>query len=269
MPRANVNGMRLNYKLSGPEDAPVLMFSNSLGTSFGMWDPQVSAFSANWRILQYDTRGHGASEVTEAPYTVDLLASDAVALLDHLEIARVHFCGLSLGGLTGQALALQWPERLVSLTLTNTAAHIPPVSLWNERIAAVRARGLEPIVDGVLARWFTAGFAKRAPDAWSRMRTMFCANDPRGYVACCMAVRDSDFRQDLARVRVPTLVIFGEDDQATPPAFAEFLAGAIPGARLIGIEKAAHISNVEQPEIFNGHLRRFLTDVAALAETRR
>ncbi len=263
MPQAQLGGVRLKYSLRGPKHAPVLMFSNSLGTNLDMWQPQVAAFTTDWRVLTYDTRGHGASEVTPAPYTLNLLARDAIGLLDHLNIETVHFCGLSLGGLTGQALALAWPQRLASLTLANTAAHIPPAELWNQRINTVRQLGLEAIVDNVLARWFTDGFAASAPDIWSQMRTMFCGLDPQGYMACCMAVRDADFRNDIECIHIPTLVICGQDDLATPPALSEFLANTIPEAHLAPIKHAAHISSLEQADIFNHHLRTFLNRTIA------
>ena len=275
MPRRELDNVSLHYDLRGPADAPVLMFSNSLGTDFAMWAPQVEALSAHWRILRYDTRGHGGSSIGRgqaggdtswvAYCSIERLAQDVVELLDALHIERVHFCGLSLGGLTGQCLALTHPQRLRSLTLANTASHFAPARLWDERIAAVRERGLSSIAENIVARWLCHrsinrpgnGDVNRYPD----MLSMLCATDERGYVAACAAIRDADYRADLGRIRLPTLVIGGGNDRATPMALSEQMAAAIPGARLVEIADAAHLSNLDQPAAFNAQLREFLHQV--------
>ncbi len=255
MTTLDLDGRSLNYRLGGAEGAPVLLFSNSLGTTLEMWDPQAEAFAASYRILRYDTRGHGGSSLSEQ-VSIEDLASDVVALLDALEIERVHFCGLSLGGLTGQALALLQPERLLSMTLANTSAYIPTAEMWNSRIAAVREGGVVGISEAVLDRWLTA----EAPaELRQRLKVMLSGIDPAGYIAAAEAVRESDFRDRLGTISLPTLVIAAEQDKATPPAMGEALAAGIPNARLHLIQQAGHISNLEQDEIFTGALREHLT----------
>ncbi|MEQ8442751.1 MAG: 3-oxoadipate enol-lactonase [Alphaproteobacteria bacterium] len=258
MPVADVNGVSINYVLDGPEDAPVLMFSNSLGTDHMMWDAEAAHFAGDFRVLRYDTRGHGSSSVTEPPYTVEMLAGDALGLLDELGIGKVHFCGLSLGGLTGQAIALARPSVLSSLTLANTAANIGPLSVWDARLKALDDGGIEGIADAVMDRWLTPDCRKNAPAVFDRLHAMMLRNDKTGYYGCCCAVRDADFRQRLSQIQAPTLVIGGTKDLATAPELSEELAAGIPGAELKLIDGAPHISNAEFGDIFRSYLGDFL-----------
>lgn len=254
---AEVNGARIHYRFDGAGDSPVLVLSNSLGTDHTMWDVQIPVFARRFRVLRYDTRGHGTSAVTQGPYTIEQLGRDVVGLLDELGIARAHFCGLSLGGMAGMWLGVNAPERLDKLVLCNTAARIAPPEMWNARIDTVRNRGMAEIVDAVLERWFTAAFRQAAPPALERVRQTFLTTPPNGYAACCAAVRDMDQRAAISRIGLPTLVIAGSQDMATPPADGRFLAENIPGARYAELE-AAHLSNVEVEERFTTAVTNFL-----------
>ena len=254
---ADIDGARIHHRFDGPAGAPVLMLSNSLGTDLSMWGPQVVALARSFRVLRYDTRGHGASSVTPGPYDVDRLGRDVVGLLDALAIDRVHFCGLSLGGVTGMWLGIHAPDRLRSLALCNTAAHIGSSDLWNARIERVREGGMAAIAQGVIERWFTPGFLTREPDTAAAMRRMLERASAEGYIAGCAAVRDMDQREAIAGIRVPALVIAGAHDTATPAADGRFLAAQIPAARYVEID-AAHLSNIEQVQPFTSALLSFL-----------
>jgi 3-oxoadipate enol-lactonase len=258
MPRIDLSGVSLHYQLSGRPGAPVLMLSNSLGTTLHMWAPQLQEFEARFQLLRYDVRGHGESLTTPGPYTIDLLGGDVLALLDALDIPRVHFCGLSVGGVLGQWLAIHARSRLDRLVLCNTAAKIGTPENWNARIAQVRQGGMEAIADAVIDRWFTAPFRAARPPIVAAMRRMLAAAGPAGYVATCEAIRDMDQREQAARIARPTLIVAGEFDQATTVADAQFLESAIPGA-VLTVLPAAHISNAELPAQFNAAVLSFLT----------
>jgi 3-oxoadipate enol-lactonase len=238
----------LHHRLDGPEDAPVLVLSNSLGTSLDMWWPQVDALKSRFRLLRYDTRGHGQSPVPSGPYAIADLGRDVVALLDELGIARAHFAGLSLGGMTGMWLGAHAADRVDRLALLCTSAHIPPVQQWHERAALVRERGTEALAETLEGRWFTNGFGARDPEALQRMVSGLIATPDEGYVGCVGALATMDLREDLPRVTAPTLVIAGEEDPATPPDHARAIAAGIPGARLEILPGAAHLANVEQAD---------------------
>lgn len=257
MPRAQVNGTTLHYTSDGHVSAPALVFANSLGADHTMWAPQVAALSQHYHVIRYDARGHGESGISPGPYTVELLGRDVIALLDHLRIGRAAFCGLSLGGATGQWLGLNASGRLDRLVLANTAAKIGSAEAWNQRIAAVSAGGLAAVADAVLARWFTPGFAQREPATLARMKAMMLRQPAAGYASQCAAVRDLDFRDALRTIATPTLVIAGTHDASTTAADGRFLAERIPGARYVELA-AAHISNVEQPAAFDAALLSFL-----------
>ncbi|MDX1654572.1 MAG: 3-oxoadipate enol-lactonase [Candidatus Competibacteraceae bacterium] len=254
---AQLEDIRLHYRFDGPEDAPPLVLCNSLGTDLGMWEPQIPAFARQFRVLRYDQRGHGASQVTSGPYRVEQLARDVLGLLDHLDIQRAQFCGLSLGGMVGQWLGIHAPQRIDRLVLANTAAHIGPAELWDKRIEAVRLGGMAAIADGVLERWFTKPFLEQPSEAIDRVRDTLLATPAQGYTACCAAVRDMDQRAVVSAIRLPTLVIAGSQDLATPPEDGRFLAGQIPGADYVELE-AAHLSNIEQAEAFTEAVLSFL-----------
>jgi 3-oxoadipate enol-lactonase len=257
MPFAQGQGARIHYEIEGPEDGPVLLLSNSLGTDLGMWSPQIPSLAARYRVLRYDSRGHGRSEAPEGPYTIDMLSQDAVAVLDAAGAERALFCGLSKGGMVGQWLGVNAPDRVGRLVLANTAAFIGAPEVWNQRIETVRAQGMAAIVPGVIDRWFTKPFQERAPDSVARIRDMLLATDPEGYAACCAAVRDMDQRQAIGAIRVPTLVIAGRHDLATSPEQGRLIADTIPGARFLELD-AAHLSNIEAEAAFTRALLEFL-----------
>lgn len=258
MPVIEANGVPLFYELSGPTDAPVVAFSNSIGTTLAMWDALVPALRGRYRILRYDTRGHGRSQLVDQPITIDDLADDLLGLLDALAIERVHLVGLSLGGMTAQALASRAPDRLASLTLIATAARAPNPGGFAERAALVRAKGMGPVVDTVRRLWFTPDFLASAPDKVAPVLEAFAGLDPAGYAACCDAISRMDLRPALGRVRAPTLIIAGRDDPATPVASAEKIATLIPQAELVVLPKAAHLLVIEQPDAAAAHLLAFL-----------
>ncbi len=252
-----IDGIALHYQLEGRPDAPYLVLSNSLGTDLGMWAPQMPALLEQHRVLRYDTRGHGQSGVTPGPYSVAQLGADVIALMDHLGIAKAHFCGLSMGGMTGLWLGANRPERFLSLSLCNTSARIGTPASWNGRIDKVRAEGMAPIVPAVLDRWFTPAWLERAPAELDSVRAMLLRADADGYIANCGAVRDMDQREQLTGITVPTLVIAGTHDLATPPEDGKALAQAMPNARYVELD-AAHLSNYEQADEFTAALTGFL-----------
>ncbi|WP_404994738.1 3-oxoadipate enol-lactonase [Cupriavidus pauculus] len=257
MPFAELSDVTLHYRLDGDENLPVLMLSNSLGTSFEMWQPQIAALTQHYRVLRYDTRGHGQSSVTEGPYSIAQLGGDVIALLDYLKLSRVHFCGLSMGGITGMWLGLHHADRLNKLILCNTAAYIGPPENWTNRAAAVQRDGVASIAAAVVDKWLTPDFAAQQPELVQHLRTMLGATDTRGYAANCLAVRDSDLREQIQRIVTPTLVIAGSGDIPTPPADGRYLADNIPGAQYVELY-AAHLSNLQQVDGFTQAVLKFL-----------
>lgn len=253
------DGVSLHYQLEGRIDAPCLVLSNSLGTDLGMWAPQMPALLEHFRVLRYDTRGHGQSAVTPGPYSIEQLGNDVVALMDHLGIATAHFCGLSMGGMTGMWLGANRPQRIERLALCNTAARIAPPELWNARIAKVDSEGMASIVSAVIDRWFTPGFQASDPQTMELVRAMLLSMPAAGYTASCAAVRDMDQRDGLSGILAPTLVIAGTQDLATPPADGKLVARSIAGARYVELD-AAHLSNFEQAAAFTEKLINFLTE---------
>jgi 3-oxoadipate enol-lactonase len=258
MPFYESNDLRLHYRIDGPADAPWLVLSNSLGTRLDMWSPQMPALQENFRVLRYDTRGHGQSTVTPGPYSIPQLGADVIALMDHLNIARADFCGLSMGGMTGMWLGAHQPERIGRLALCNTAARLGTPELWNARIDQVMNEGMAAVIPAVLDRWFTPGYQQRAPREVGVVRQMLLETAPAGYAANCAAIRDMDQRGELAGIKLPTLVIAGTHDKSTPPEDGRFAADQIAGAQYVELD-AAHLSNWEQSDIFTGHLAGFLT----------
>jgi 3-oxoadipate enol-lactonase len=230
----------------------VLLLSCSLATTLELWDDNVAALTSRYRILRYDHRGHGRSPVPDGPYTVEELAEDALELLDQLGLERVSFCGLSLGGAVGMALALRAPERLERLTLGCTSAHFAPPEKWVERAWIARADGLEPLVEATLERWFTPGFRAARPEVVARLRDLILATPSEGYAACCEALAAWDARGRLGSIAVETLVIAAADDPSTPPEQLAAIAEEIPGAELVLVPDAAHLVSVEQPGAFAG-----------------
>lgn len=253
-----LNGATIRYEVSGPRQAPALLLLNSLGTDCTMWTAQLHSFAEHFRVVRFDTRGQGASTVTPGPYSIAQLAEDVIGLLDALELEQVAVCGLSMGGLIAQHLAIFAPNRIGRVVLCCTAACIGTEESWNSRIAAVEAAGgLGPLVPAILERWYTDDFRARNCTKVERTAAMLRANDAHGYVANCVAIRDADYRSSLALIRSPTLVLCGSSDSVTPPRDAAFLAAEIPEAALETLD-AAHLANVEQPHAFSAAALDFL-----------
>jgi 3-oxoadipate enol-lactonase len=239
----------LNNRINGPEGAAPVVLSNSLGASMEMWAPQVPALSVRFRVLRYDQRGHGGSPSPPGPYDIPDLAQDVLDLLDQHGIERAHFCGLSLGGMTGMWLAAHAPERIGRLVLLCTSAYFGTPEAWVERAATVRAEGTGAVATAGVERWFTEGFREREPGTVERFRAMIAAQDDEGYAECCGALERLDLRENLSQIATPTLVIAGAQDPATPPdPHARLIADEIKGARLEVLDPSAHLANVERAE---------------------
>jgi 3-oxoadipate enol-lactonase len=260
--RIVANDIATCFELHGPANAPVVTMSHALAASLQMWEPQLPALVERYRVLRYDTRGHGGSEVPPGPYTLEMLADDVLGLLAALGIERTHFVGLSMGGMIGQAVALKRPEALLSLVLADTSSRMPPDSgpAWDERIATAQNRGMAALVDGTIDRWFTAPFIERSPQVVDRIRMLIRTTAPQGFVGCSEAIRRLNYAERLGEIRAPTLIIVGEQDMGTPVAASEFMHAAIAGSQLRVIPSAAHLSNTEQAERFNQVLARFLAE---------
>ncbi len=259
MPHVEANGVRQHYTIEGPPDASLVAFSNSLGTNTRMWDPQIPTLRTRYRVLRYDSRGHGDSSSPAGPYTIAQLAADFMALLDALGMSHCCFCGLSMGGMIGLWLAVNYPSRVKALVVANSAARIGTADTWNRRIAEVQEDGMHSVARNVIARWFTSGFRAQHPDTVASLQEMLETTDPRGYTACCGAIRDMDQRAAISTVAVPTLIISGASDPVTPPSEGEALAASIVGAKHVKLP-AAHLSNVECPKEFNSALLSFFKE---------
>ena len=251
------DGCRIAYRLDGPKDASVLMLSNSLGTNMEMWAPQLAPLSANHRVLRYDTRGHGASDAPAGSYSMDRLGRDVVELLDAVGVGQVAYCGLSLGGMTGQWMGIREPDRINRLILANTSSYMGPPSAWDDRIAMVRNGGMAPLAGASVSRWFTPEFQAAHGSAIASIEAGLLATQSSGYIGCCAAIRDMDMRRTVSLIEQPTLVIAGAQDPATPLEHSKALVAAIKGATIVELE-AAHLSNVEQPEAFTAAVLSFL-----------
>jgi 3-oxoadipate enol-lactonase len=258
MPDIKVDdGCIIHAELEGPERAPVLMLSNSLGTNLHMWDEQTGALTRHFRLVRYDRRGHGKSSAPKGPYTMERLGRDVLGVLDGLGIQKINWCGLSMGGMVGMWLGANAGNRIDKLILSNTSAHFPDPTVWDTRIKMVREVGLAGIVDANMERWFTKGFRERASQTIAKMREMFVATDIEGYIGCGEAIRDMDHRPLLPRITTPTLVIAGRHDPATTLEAGEYIKDHVPGARIAVLE-AAHISNLEQPQAYAETMLGFL-----------
>jgi 3-oxoadipate enol-lactonase len=258
MPFAQLTDVRLHYRIDGDAASPALLLSNSLGASLEMWEPQMQALAGRFRVVRYDSRGHGGSEVTPGPYTIAMLANDAVGLLDALALPSAHFCGLSMGGMVGMWLGVHAPQRIDRLVLANTGAKIGTGEIWNARIDAVRKGGMAAIASGVLARWFSPQELEQPTPLIAQLRATFEATPTEGYVASCAAVRDMDQRQTLHRIRAPTLVIAGTEDHVTTPDDARFIVDEVRNARYVELQ-ASHLSNIQAASAFTHALVQFLT----------
>jgi 3-oxoadipate enol-lactonase len=236
-----------HHVVTGPEDAPVLVLSNSLGTTYEMWNPQIERLSERFRVVRYDTRGHGRSDTPRGPYSIDEAGGDVIDLLDHLGVERAHVAGLSLGGMTAMWLGIATPLRVDRLVLLCTSPQMGPKEMWVDRAKTVRAQGTEAIVDGTLERWLTASYRATHDIEW--LREMFIGVDDEGYASACSIIEHMSLTANLGQIRAPTLVIGGAQDPATPPAeHAARIAAAIVGARLEVLDPGAHLINVERPD---------------------
>ena len=260
MPAIEVNGTTLHYRFDGPEKAPVILLANSLASDLNMWQAQMpTLLGLGYRVLRYDSRGHGRSAVPEGPYSIELLTADAVALLDALGLDRVTFMGCSKGGMVGQMLASSQGQRLHSLVLCDTAAHMPPAEVWNQRIDSVRSQGMEAVANTTIERWFTPAGRARLGAEVAAIRQIILDTPDEGFCACCAAIRDMDQRDTIPSISVPTLILVGEDDPSTPVSAAQFIHERIAGSRLVILKKAAHLANIEQADAFNAALHSFLS----------
>ena len=256
--KIKANGIQINYDVEG--DGPWLVMSHSLACDVRMWDEQLQALKGKYRVLRFDTRGHGGSDAPDGAYTLDMLADDLHGLLQALKIERPHFVGLSMGGMIGMTYALKHPGALRSLVLCDTSSRIPPEALpvWQERIQTVTAKGMEPMVEPTLKRWFTEPFLTRRPPVIERVAGMIRSTPPKGYIGCCQAIPKINLTDRLGAIKGPVQVIVGEQDAGTPVAMSEAIQQAIPGSELVVLPSASHLSNLEQPEAFNRALSAFL-----------
>jgi len=259
--KATANGIETYYELHGREGAPWLVFSHSLACNVRMWDPQVEAFRERFRILLYDTRGHGQSAAPKGPYSLEGLADDLAALLKELRIQRPHFIGLSMGGMIGQTAALRFPDLFQTLTLADTTSRYPAeaLPLWEARVRTAETQGLQPLVQPTLERWFTEGFRKRSPGKVAEIGKAIAATPVAGYAGCSQAIPKIDLTARLKDIKCPVLVLCGDKDPGTPPQMSREIHDNLPGSKLVMIPDAAHLANVEQPGHFNRALEEFLT----------
>ena len=259
--KQRANGIDIHYVLEG--DGPMVTLSHSLASDLTMWDEQARGLRTGYRVLRYDTRGHGQTSAPPGPYTLAQLAEDAAALLAALGITQTHFVGLSMGGMVGQTLALAHPGLVQSLVLCDTTSRYPASAapIWEERIRTVETKGLEPLVGPTLERWFTAPFRARRPDVMARVGEMIRRTPPQGYVGCCHALPKIDVTDRLKELHCPAMVIVGEEDPGTPLDMAREIHAALPGAELAILRSASHLSNLEQPDDFNRVVLGFLDKV--------
>jgi 3-oxoadipate enol-lactonase len=258
--KIRANGIDINYEIHGKEGAPWLTLSHSLACSVRMWDPQIAALKDSYRILAFDTRGHGASEATQGAYTLELLADDLHFLLKELKITATHYCGLSMGGMIGQTFALKYPGIFQTLTLADTTSRYPAEAwaLWQDRIKIVEAKGMQPLAQPTLERWFTEPFRNSNPVVVDGIRKLILATPPAGYIGCSNAIPKINLTARLKEIKCPILVIVGADDPGTPVSMAKEIHDNAPGSKLVILPSAAHLANLEQPEGFTKALRGFL-----------
>ena len=254
------NGINIHYELDGPESAPVVTLSHSLATDLSMWDPQVAVLKSEYRVLRYDTRGHGGTDAPEGPYTLEQLAEDVKALLRALVIPKTHFMGISMGGMIGQILALKDPGMLRSLILCDTSSRIPEEALpvWEERIELAQKRGPGALVESTMERWFTPSFRQKPLPVLDNIRGMIRATPLKGYIGCSRAIMKLNLTERLREIALPTLIVVGEEDPGTPVSASQAIHQQIKGSQLTVLKSAAHLSNIEQQDAFNGAVMGFL-----------
>jgi 3-oxoadipate enol-lactonase len=258
--KRTANGISMHYTFDGPEGAPLVTMSNSLASNLSMWDPQIPALTSRYRVLRYDTRGHGGTDAPAGPYSLEELTEDLRALLQALGISRTHFVGLSMGGMIGQMMALKYPQMLQSVVLCDTMSRVPTEAkpLWDERIHMAETRGMEPLVESTIARWFTEPFRQQGAPVLDQVRTMIRTTPPRGYAGCCHAIAALNLTDRLKEITLPTQIIVGEDDPGTPVSASRTIHEQIKGSELVILKSAAHLSNLEQAAAFNQALTAFL-----------
>jgi 3-oxoadipate enol-lactonase len=257
MPTFTSNDAQINYQTFGDQAKPALVFSNSLGTQYSMWQPQIDALKNEFYLVCYDTRGHGASSAPKGPYSLEQLGQDVINLLDHLNIQKAVFCGISMGGLTGQWLAINRPERFSHVIVCNTAAKIGQEQAWLERAALVREQGLQPIASTAAGRWFTEGFIESNAPIVAKLSNELGLGSPEGYASCCEALAKADLCEQLKEIRVPVLVIAGQKDPVTTVSDGQYMVNRIKNSALFEIN-ASHISNIECPNEFNQAVQQFI-----------
>jgi len=257
MPVIESRGFPLHVEVAGRQNAPVLMLSNSLCTDLRMWDDQIPAFTEQFRVVRYDRRGHGRSGVPKGPYSVDDFGRDALAIMDGLGLGTVNWCGLSMGGMVGQWLGANAPERVDKLVMSNTHSYYADKAVWDQRMKLARENGMAAAAGPAMERWFTREARERRPDKVALIQRMFAESNLDGYLACCTAIRNMDMRPTHPRIKAPTLVIVGRQDPATPPAAGEEVARRIAGATLATID-ASHLSNIGQPKAYADLVLNFL-----------
>lgn len=256
--KTKTNGIEIHYEISG--NGPWITLSHSLACNLHMWDDQMALLTKNFKVLRFDTRGHGQSSAPPGDYTLDQMADDVKGLFDALGITRTHWMGLSMGGMIGQTVALKYPGVFQSLMLADTTARRPPnaAQMWGERITAARAQGMAGVLDSTLARWFTAPYKASATDVMARIGAQILSTPVDGFCGACAAIAKVDTLDRLQEIKIPALIIVGEQDHGTPPEMAQAIHANLPGSELVTIANAAHLSNVEQREVFNDAITRFL-----------
>jgi 3-oxoadipate enol-lactonase len=257
------NGIRIHYTLEGDEAAPVITLSHSLATDLTMWEPQMDALLQSCRVLRYDTRGHGRTSVPQGPYSWDMLAEDAAALLEALGIKKTVFMGISMGGMIGQVLGIKREDLLSGLILCDTMSHLPKEAeaVWAERIDTVNKEGTGSQVDSTIERWFTRAFREKRPEVVKKVEAMIRATSPEGYIGCAQAICELNLTERISAINVPALIIVGEDDPGTPVSASKEIHKKIKDSDLVVLKSAAHLSNIEQSKAFNEAVLRFLQKI--------
>ncbi len=258
--QASLNNISINYEIEGPANAPVVAFSHSLSANLKLWELQLSELRDSYRVLRFDTRGHGNSSAPSGSYTMQMLCEDAVSLLDHLGIEKTHFVGISMGGMIGQVLAVTHPERVDKLVLCDTTSRVPPEAGpdWEDRIRKAEAEGMAALAQQTLERWLSEEYRQAQPEMTERIRDMIVHTPVPGYVGCCRAISSFDVAKKLPKVTAPTLIIVGERDESTSVSVAEDIKRRIKGAELVVMPKALHLTNIETNGPFNQTLLKFL-----------
>lgn len=266
--KLQANGINMHYELEGPESAPVVTLSHSLATDLSMWDTQAAVLKSAYRVLRYDTRGHGGTEVPDGPYTLQQMAEDVRALLQALGIPKTHFMGLSMGGMIAQVFALKYPGVLRSLLLCDTSSRIPEEALpiWEERIQVAQDQGMAPLVEPTMERWFTASFRRKPMPVLDKIRSLIKGTPLKGYIGCSRAIMGLNLTERLGAVALPTLIVVGEDDPGTPVTASQAIHKQIKGSELVILKSAAHLSNIEQEHAFNNAVLDFLKRVDLLSQ---